>query len=74
MNIADTHLPVIIIGGGVVGLSIAYAIKSSFPDLEIAILDQGHFLGDHASGRNSGVLHAGLYYPENSLKKKFCLP
>ena len=73
MQVADTHVPVIIVGGGVIGLSIAFVIKKSFPHLDIALLDQGHFLGDHASGRNSGVLHAGLYYPEDSLKKQFCI-
>ncbi len=60
-----------IVGGGVVGLALAYHL--SFADSDIAVFEQNPYLGDHASGRNSGVLHAGLYYETSSLKHTTCL-
>ena len=66
-------LDITIIGGGIVGLTVAYELKKKFPARDIAIIEGAPFLGDHSSGRNSGVLHAGLYYPTNSLKHLLCL-
>lgn len=62
-----------IIGGGITGIMTAYELKRKFPDWEIALLEAAPFLGDHSTGRNSGVLHAGLYYPTNSLKHLMCI-
>lgn len=62
-----------IIGGGIIGLSTAYEIRKKFPQAEIALFDKEPYLGEHSSGRNSGVLHAGLYYPHGSLKHLLCL-
>lgn len=62
-----------IIGAGITGLFTALSIKNRFPDKEVVILEQEPFCGDHTSGRNSGVLHSGIYYPTGSLKHKFCL-
>jgi L-2-hydroxyglutarate oxidase LhgO len=42
------------------------------PRLKVTIIDKEKKLGVHASGRNSGVLHAGFYYPPDSLKARFC--
>ncbi len=64
---------VAIIGAGIIGLTLAYEIKNQFPDCEIAVFDKEPYLGEHSSGRNSGVLHAGLYYPNKSLKHLLCL-
>lgn len=64
---------VAIVGAGIIGLSIAYEIKNQFPDCEIAVFDKEPYLGEHSSGRNSGVIHAGLYYPNKSLKHLLCL-
>ncbi len=62
----------LICGGGIVGLTIARElVKRGFKD--IVILEKEDDLGRHASGRNSGVLHAGIYYPKESLKARFCL-
>lgn len=68
-----SEIPIVIIGGGIIGLSIGHELVSAGLSDSFCILDSSPHLGDHTSGRNSGVLHAGLYYPENSLKKKFCL-
>jgi len=63
---------VLIIGGGVIGLSIGIALLESKPSLKVIIAEKEKTLGLHASGRNSGVLHAGFYYSPDSLKAKFC--
>ena len=58
-----------IIGGGIIGLSIARRLSAMLPKTSIAILEkEASGLGVHTSGRNSGVLHAGFYYSTNSLK------
>ena len=61
----------LIVGGGIIGLSIARELKNRFPDDSIGILEKEADVAYHSSGRNSGVLHAGFYYTENSLKAKF---
>ena len=61
----------VIIGSGIIGLTIARAIKSHQPKASILIVDKEHQEAQHASGRNSGVLHAGFYYTADSLKAKF---
>ena len=62
----------LIIGAGVIGLTIALELKKKFPDQKITIIEKESQVGLHASGRNSGVLHAGFYYTEDSLKARFC--
>ena len=62
---------VIIIGGGVIGLSIARELSSS--GKETILLEKNERAGDVTSSRNSGVIHAGIYYPENFLKTKLCV-
>jgi len=61
----------IIIGSGIIGLTIAHAIKARKADASILILDKESGEAQHASGRNSGVLHSGFYYTADSLKAKF---
>ncbi|MDT7041620.1 L-2-hydroxyglutarate oxidase [Candidatus Nitronereus thalassa] len=61
----------LIIGGGVVGISIARQLKKMYTDSAVRILEKEPECGLHASGRNSGVLHAGFYYSPDSLKAKF---
>jgi L-2-hydroxyglutarate oxidase len=63
---------VLILGGGIIGLSIGIALLESKPSLKVIIAEKEKSLGLHASGRNSGVLHAGFYYSPDSLKAKFC--
>lgn len=62
---------VLIIGAGIIGLCLAKTLKERHPQLKIRIIDKEAHLGAHASGRNSGVLHAGFYYTADSLKARF---
>lgn len=66
----QTHT--LIIGGGILALTIARELLKKGHD-DILIIEKEPALGMHASGRNSGVLHAGIYYANDSLKAKFCL-
>src|ERR1039457_7336053 len=61
----------IVIGSGIIGLTIAYAIKGRKSEASILILDKESGEAQHASGRNSGVLHSGFYYTADSLKARF---
>ncbi len=61
----------LVIGCGIVGLNIAIELKKRFPDQKIDILEKEAACGEHGSGRNSGVLHAGFYYTSDSLKARF---
>jgi (S)-2-hydroxyglutarate dehydrogenase len=61
-----------VIGAGIVGLTIARELKKQFADASITIIEKEENPGVHASGRNSGVLHAGFYYTADSLKAKLC--
>lgn len=65
-----TTVDVAVIGGGIVGLAIADAWLTKFPNARILVLEKESDVGQHASGRNSGVLHAGFYYTPDSLKAK----
>ena len=60
-----------IIGAGVVGLAIAREL--SLKGIETLILEREDDFGKITSSRNSGVIHAGIYYPTNSLKARFCV-
>ncbi len=62
----------LIIGAGVIGLNIALSLKKQFVDAKIIIIEKESMPGRHASGRNSGVLHAGFYYTADSMKARFC--
>ncbi|TMV48597.1 L-2-hydroxyglutarate oxidase [Paenibacillus mesophilus] len=61
----------IIAGAGIIGLSIARKLITREPHARIAIIEKESDVAKHASGRNSGVLHAGFYYTEDSLKARF---
>lgn len=62
----------LIIGAGVIGMSLALELKKRNPSASIAILEKESEPGLHASGRNSGVLHCGIYYASDTLKAKLC--
>ncbi len=63
---------VALVGGGLVGLATALAVAEARPDARIAVLEKEPALAAHQSGRNSGVLHSGLYYRPGSLKARLC--
>ena len=62
----------LVIGGGVIGLAIARELKRRDPSVSVILIEKEPALGRHASGRNTGVLHAGFYYTADSLKARFC--
>ena len=68
----ETKCDVLILGAGVVGLAIGIALLKERPMLKVYVAEKEKQLALHASGRNSGVLHAGFYYSPDSLKAKFC--
>ena len=62
----------LIVGGGIVGLTVARELRQRYPAASIVLLEKEAILGKHASGRNSGVLHSGIYYDSGTLKAKVC--
>ena len=71
MEINDIY-DFIVIGAGILGLCTANEIRRRYPQAKIVILEKEFNIGMHASGRNSGVLHSGIYYPSSSIKAKVC--
>ena len=63
---------VIVIGGGIVGLATAYRLTERYPQLSVLVLEKESHVAAHQSGRNSGVLHSGIYYKPGSLKAANC--
>jgi (S)-2-hydroxyglutarate dehydrogenase len=61
----------LIAGGGIIGISVARELRKRYSDARIVVLEKEAECGMHASGRNSGVIHAGFYYSADSLKAKF---
>ncbi len=61
-----------IIGGGIVGLATAMALGKRFSGASIIVLEKESQVAFHQTGRNSGVIHSGIYYKPNSFKAKFC--
>lgn len=60
----------LVIGGGIIGLAVALELKRRNGGARITLLEKESAVGQHASGRNSGVLHAGFYYSPDSLKAR----
>ena len=61
----------LVIGGGIIGVAVARELRRRHPVATVAVLEKEPACGRHASGRNSGVLHAGFYYTADSLKARF---
>ena len=66
------HRDVVVIGGGIVGLATAHRLLEARDGLTVTVLEREQRVGQHQSSRNSGVLHAGLYYPPGSAKARWC--
>jgi L-2-hydroxyglutarate oxidase LhgO len=65
------HTDFLVIGGGIIGLNIARGLRCRYADSSVTLIEKETDCGLHASGRNSGVLHAGFYYAPQSLKAAF---
>jgi len=63
----------IVIGSGLVGLSVAYNLKLKNPDLKVLVIEKEKGVAIHQSGNNSGVIHSGIYYKPGSLKAQNCI-
>jgi (S)-2-hydroxyglutarate dehydrogenase len=61
-----------IVGGGIVGVALAHRIAGMGLDVAVTVLEKEPALAQHQTGRNSGVVHAGLYYAPGSLKARLC--
>jgi L-2-hydroxyglutarate oxidase len=66
------QVDVLVVGGGIVGLATAYRLLEGRPGTSIAVLEKESALATHQTGRNSGVLHSGIYYRPGSLKAAHC--
>ncbi len=62
----------IIVGGGIVGAATAFKLQLKYPHKTIAVIEKEAKVGLHQTGRNSGVIHSGIYYKPGSLKAKNC--
>lgn len=62
----------LIVGAGIVGLAVAKELRQRYSKASIIVLEKESQVGCHASGRNSGVLHSGIYYAPGTLKARFC--
>ena len=67
------NLRIAVVGGGIVGVATAYRLSRRFPQARIQLLEKESALARHQTGRNSGVVHSGIYYPPDSLKARTCL-
>src|SRR3954452_7907601 len=63
---------VVVVGGGIVGLATARAILRAKPSASVVLVEKEATVGAHQSGRNSGVIHAGVYYEPGSDKARLC--
>ena len=62
-----------VIGGGIIGLASAYKIQKEYPKIRLVVLEKEDQLAKHQTGRNSGVIHSGLYYRPGSYRAKNCV-
>src|SRR5260370_34477992 len=64
---------VAVVGAGTVGLAVAGDIVARRPAAKVIVIDKASAVAQHQPGHNSGVIHAGVYYPPGSLKAQLCV-
>ncbi len=69
----NSEVDVLIIGAGVIGLAAAYQVSRLYPDRRILLVEKNRRYGQETSSRSSEVIHAGMYYPQGSLKARLCV-
>ena len=69
----DQSYDVAVVGGGIVGLSVALEMTRSMPQLRVILLEKEKALAQHQTGHNSGVIHSGIYYKPGSIKARTCV-
>lgn len=69
----DPIFDVVIIGGGIVGLSTGRELLQQFPHYKVLVVEKEQSIAAHQTGHNSGVIHSGLYYKPGSMKAKLCV-
>jgi (S)-2-hydroxyglutarate dehydrogenase len=73
VSAAPAECDLVVVGAGIVGLVVARELSRRQPGLTIAVLEQRGTVGTEQTGRNSGVIHAGIYYAPGSLKARLCV-
>jgi len=69
----NTVYDIAVIGGGMVGMASAWKLSLLYPNLNILLLEKEKSLSAHQTGRNSGVIHSGIYYKPGSYKARNCV-
>src|SRR6202451_48596 len=69
----DQSFDIVVIGGGIFGLSPAMQLCRTFPKLRLLLVEKEDRVARHQSGHNSGVIHSGIYYKPGSLKARLCV-
>jgi 2-hydroxyglutarate dehydrogenase len=73
MATANGQCDLAVIGGGIIGLATARELMRRRPEASMAVLEREPEIAQHQTGRNSGVVHAGIYYAPGSLKARLCV-
>ena len=71
-SVSSGRYDIAVVGGGIIGLSTAMLLAQRLPHLKIVVLEKEDDIARHQTGRNSGVIHAGIYYSPGSAKANFC--
>jgi len=71
--VGDRSADIAVVGAGIVGLAVARSLSLRHPRLSIVVLDKEAEIARHQTGRNSGVIHSGVYYAPGSLKARLCV-